>query len=579
MNLPAAALVALALALVPHARAEGIRPAEARPAAAIGGVLGMQLIADGPVQWPARLSLQREDGGKSVEGVVAWVAAAAPTLERAWTTADERLDIRPVERAPAGQPAEATGAIVLLVPMPVDCRANLRLGDHRIEPNWLPLAQPTPDPRLPAMPGSGAEGLDRPDPAAASEWFRWWLIADELRARPPEPHGDRVAQLFAMHRAQLWQAGLDRIERASPGVARELRERLTATSTETRGSATVRLAAWMARADDLAFLLGTMLDPARTDDQVMQAVLTRLRAEPPVSCWVEADSGGTLRVAIANAQPQPMRVRASWVESPFAKPVQIDLPGGGISRHAIERPNELLPDPLSRSNAPLGGTLVLQGDAWSLKLAVGPAQIVPRPPGHSLGLLRPALSLAEAQRQRIAPPPAEWCTTASLRKRFGTWEVFAECLRPAASELDELEVVVGEATRGLVRIRVHEQGEPIVQGPPGIDVPKVTRGSFADRWRCVIEIPSSWLDASVASDARIRPPASSTMLLGVARSPGGAGTRQTGALAVPSWMPMPVSSLDPRGWWDSSTFAPIAPLDPIRSDSSARKTPISGPPS
>ena len=380
-----------------------------------------------------------------------------------------------------------------------------------------------------------------------------------------------------MHRAQLWQAGLDRIERVSPGVARELRERLVATSAETRGRATVRLAAWMARADDLAFLLGTMLDANRSDEQVMQATLTRVRAEPPVSCWMEADSGGTLRLAIANAQAAPMRVRASWVESPFAKPIEIDLPGGGISRHAIDRPGELLPDPLSRSNAPLGGTLVLQGEGWNLRIAVGPAQIVPRPPGHSLGVLRPSLSLAEAQRQRIAPPPAEWCTTASLRRRAGAWEVFAECLRPAASDLDELEVVVGEATRGLVRIRVREQGEPIVQGPPGIELPKVTRGSFADRWRCVIEVPNAWLAAPASAGARLQSPVASTLLLGVARSPGGAGTRQTGALAVPSWMPMPVMSLDPRGWWSvpdqgaevSEDRLPTAPQPALR--------PVSGP--
>jgi hypothetical protein len=169
------------------------------------------------------------------------------------------------------------------------------------------------------------------------------------------------------------------------------------------------------------------------------------------------------------------------------------------------------------------------------------------------------LSLAEAQRQRIAPPPAEWCTTASLRRRFGIWEVFAECLRPSPSELDELEVVVGDATRGLVRIRVRELGEPIVQGPPGIESPKVTRGSFADRWRCVIEVPGSWLAAPPAREARLQASTASTLLLGVARSPGGAGTRQTGALAVPGWMPMPVLSLDPRGWWSASDAAPTTP--------------------
>jgi hypothetical protein len=75
----------------------------------------------------------------------------------------------------------------------------------------------------------------------------------------------------------------------------------------------------------------------------------------------------------------------------------------------------------------------------------------------------------------------------------------------------------------------------------------------------VIEVPGSWLAAPPAREARLQASTASTLLLGVARSPGGAGTRQTGALAVPGWMPMPVLSLDPRGWWSASDAAPTTP--------------------
>jgi hypothetical protein len=209
-----------------------------------------------------------------------------------------------------------------------------------------------------------------------------------------------------------------------------------------------------------------------------------------------------------------------------------------------------MPDPLTRNAAPGSGTLLISGKGWELRVPVPPARIVPRPPGYAFGMLRPPLSLADAQRQRIAPPPAEWLTTASLRKRFGRWEVFAECLRPQSTDLDELEIVVAGEGVGSARLRMHEVGEPIVDGAPGIDAPRVQRGSFSDRWRCVVELPASWV------------PRKGALMLGVARSPGGAGTRQTGVIAVPDWMPIPLATLDASAWWSGSSPMPLTAVTP-----------------
>jgi hypothetical protein len=139
-------------------------------------------------------------------------------------------------------------------------------------------------------------------------------------------------------------------------------------------------------------------------------------------------------------------------------------------------------------------------------------------------------------------------TTASLRRRAGRWEIFAECLRPSETEIDELEVIVGSDRQGPMRVRVREQGDPVVEGPPALGPPRVLRGSFRDRWRCVIEVPERWV------------PPGDAMLLGVARAPGGVGTRQTGGLAVPSWMPMPLLALDPSGWWSGTLQAADPPV-------------------
>ena len=523
-----------------HAGARTIEPAMTQPAVAAGGVLAIPMQRAEGDRWPERMRVERVDGGAPIDGTLAWIAASSPMLERGWTRADERLEVRPIARAPAD--ATIPGVVVLLAELPSDLRGGaLRVAGTQIDPVWFPLAEPRPDARKPALAAGDTPTLDRPDLLAPAEWFRWWLMADDADCSPPEPKGDRESVLYALHRAQLWQAGLDRVERVSPGVARELREHLTATCVDQRGDRTVRVAAWIARADELAALLSTLLDVSRTDEQVMEAALTRVRERVSVTCWVEADAGTSLRLACANPSPEPVRLRISWIESRFASPVEIQVDAGGVARRNLDRPAELMPDPLTRNAAPGSGTLLITGKGWETRVPVPPARIVPRPPGYAFGVLRPPLSLADAQRQRIAPPPAEWLTNASLRKRFGRWEVFVECLRPQSTDLDELELVVAGEGVGSARVRVHEVGEPIVDGAPGIEAPRVQRGSFSDRWRCMVEFPESWV------------PRQGALMLGVARSPGGAGTRQTGVIAVPDWMPIPLATLDAGAWWSGSS--------------------------
>jgi hypothetical protein len=535
--------------LAVHAGARVIEPAMTQPAVAAGGVLALPMRCAEGDRWPERLDVERLDGGTPFEGTLAWIAASSPMLERGWTRADERLEVRPIARAPTD--AAVPGVVVLLAELPPDLRGgSLRVAGTRVDPAWFPLSEPRPDARKPALAAGDTPTLDRPDLLAPAEWFRWWLMADEAGCSPPSPPGDRESVLYALHRAQLWQAGLDRVERVSPGVARELREHLTATCVDRRGDRSLRVAAWIARADELAGLLSTLLDITRTDEQVMEAALARVRERVAVTCWVEADAGTSLRLACANPSPEPVALRISWVESRFAPAVEIEVAAGGVARRNVDRPAELMPDPLTRNAAPGTGTLLIAGNGWEMRLPVPPARIVPRPPGYAFGVLRPPLSLADAQRQRIAPPPAEWLTTASLRRRFGRWEVFAECLRPQSTELDELELVVAGEGVGSARVRVHEAGEPIVDGAPGIDAPRVQRGSFSDRWRCVVELPASWV------------PPKGALMLGVARSPGGAGTRQTGVIAVPDWMPIPLATLDASAWWSGSSPMPLTAVTP-----------------
>ena len=269
-----AACMALVASVAASART--IEPAMTNPAAAVGGVIAIPMRCDPGERWPERLIIERTDGGPSIEGTLGWIGSAAPSLERAWTSADERIEVRPAARVMGAGASAASGVMVLLAQLPPDLRGPLRVAGVTVEPQWWPLAEPSPDASLQVLPAGDTPALDRPDPSAPAEWFRWWLLADESSCRPPSPQGDRETSLYALHRAQLWQAGLDRVERVSPGVAREIRESLTATCVDRRGDRAQRIAAWMARADELSALLSILIDASRNDEQVMEAALSRV---------------------------------------------------------------------------------------------------------------------------------------------------------------------------------------------------------------------------------------------------------------------------------------------------------------
>lgn len=535
------------LVLIPSLALGQFRPLDADPVAVPGGVLAVSMVSQGGPPWPDTLPVRIGDAAEPITGLLAWIGPQQPAVSRHWTMADEGLDVRPASRAPDFPAERDAGVLVLLAVMPREPVEELRIEGVRVRPRWLPITMPEPDRGLPPMPRSAPPALDQPDPIAPSEWFRWWLLADAARARPPEPVGDAVTRLLAMQRAQLWQAGLERVERASPGVAAALRDRLTASCRDPRQVTGGSVAAWIARADDLATLLSLLLDGGRSDAQVMEAALTWLRAAPPLTMWMSGDDGRSVRISALNPGGEEVIASLRWAESPHTPPLPLRVPARGSGQQTMERPAELLPDLRTGLAAPVDGTLLVSSGDWTLRLPIPRSMPAAQPPGFAMGVLLPSLRLADAQRLRIEPPPSAWRTTASMRRRDGAWEVFVECLRPATSDLDELEVLVGQGDGPPVRVLVHEIGEARIEGAEA-DALQVRRGRFADRWRCVIRMPDGWPKAA--------DPTGHWMRLGVARSPAGVGSRQTAMMAMPAWQPLPLLTLDASRWWSPSDAAP-----------------------
>ncbi|MCE9619303.1 MAG: hypothetical protein K8R92_05295 [Planctomycetes bacterium] len=531
------------IALASEAAAQ-ISAAMDRPAAVRGGVIAIPLHQHPANEsWPSSLGIAPVDGAPAFEGVVAWIGAKAPPMERSWTQSQEQLDIRPIADAPKDHDPEVSGSVVLLARTPRDVRGRLRVGDSTIEPTWLELAELEPDgAKLPLALG---DPYALPDPESPSEWFRWWLLADQADRKPPPASGDEAQRLFALHRAQLWQAGIERIERQSPGVAAEIRERLTAVCTESgtdSAKTPTRKACWIANAEALSSLLASLITTDRTDEQSMQASLGLLRNISPVTLWPEADDGRAIHFAACNASPEEIVIQFAWVEAPSLPPLAMLLPPYGMGRLSIDRPAELMPDPLTGESSPIVGSLQLTGPGGMQRMSVAPAQCVIRPPGYSLGLFLPMLSLADAQTGKIQPVPAGWGTTASVRRKFGRWEIFAECLRREVRLEDELDLRIGDSGRPMGRVRVGEAGVRGVDAPGGAPEPEVRTDSFADRWRCVIEIPEEWLPA----DAKGRP-----FVIGISRSTSGAASRQSAIAATPPWhVGPPLIQLEASKWID-----------------------------
>lgn len=540
---------ALALGLLVSSTAWAqVQVAQTQPVAARGGVLVVPLVVDA-ARWPETIRLDPDDGSPAIDAAVAWIGAAPPGVERSWTMSDERLDVRHAVSVPADAAVRDAGSAFAVAIMPRGFAGTLRFEGTTISPRWLPLAETEPDPSRPPLPISPTAGRDQPDPSAPNEWFRWWLMADAIGARPPAPAGDALERLLALHAAQLWQAGLERVERVSPGVARELTSRLVAVCADPSGGGS-GTAAWIACAEDQRTLLGLLLDGSRSDSQVMESALSWVRALPPVTVWIESDDGRSIRLVALNPGDEEAILRLSWVDAEGMPPLPLRVPPRGVGRQTMERPPALLPDLATTQASPRAGALQMDWGGWSQRMTVPPSLAMPRPPGLPMGLLRPPMSLADAQRGRIMPPPEAFATTGSVRRSDGAWEIFAECLRPRSSELDELVILVGAEGGSLGRILTREQGEPSFEGfPPGV-APVVERGSFRDRWRCVVRMPVGWPGVSPGGPAR--------MMVGVARSPGGAGTRQCAGPAVPSWTPAPLVLLDLSAWWSVGDRLPAA---------------------
>ncbi|MBX3354620.1 MAG: hypothetical protein KF724_02855 [Phycisphaeraceae bacterium] len=532
------------------------------PLAVRGGVVAIEL--DPPsrrpgdtrrIEWPDEVPVTLSTGER-LQASLGVVSRGLPRAERSWTLPAEDLEVRSPSVFLAAFDETGIGvdaALVALVETPADFAGTIEVGAVRVAPAWI---DPEPAVAPEVVEARGVLRLtsgtpDLPDARSPGEYWRWVLLAQELDMTCEAPPFAAPAALLARHRAELWQAGLERVRRGSPSVAKELRELLTSRVSDPQAQGAPRLiAAWIAGAEELASLLAILLDRQRNDEATMRAALGWMESRSPLTVWLESDAGASITLVAANPLPVEAVVRCAWLEAPAEVPVALLIPPHGVARTRIERPIErvaVVPgqprgEPLERWRG--GLTLRLESGRWRGRLVVGPGIFSVRPPGLGFAAFVPPLSLASAQSQRIEPDPTPWRTTASIRKLARRWELFIECLRPEPVAGDQVIVTVGDPAGTPARFSVNEQGAITMLSGGAMGGLAAHAGRYADRWRVRVELPDSWIpEAELGSSERL-------LFVGLERQPGAGRSRQTAGLPVPAWSPPAPICTDLGAWID-----------------------------
>ncbi len=490
-------------ALENGAFADAVVPLNTAPVAVRGGIVAIPLRLPEPgSSLPVECSVTLLDGDvrSELRGRVVWLASPAEQPIPRWTRSANptvvqalpaEIDPREYLATDAGKRLRTLDAALLLVSVPAaSAEARLTVDGVEVRPLWIDAgaALTTDSSELSIDPERSAEwALDRPDPESPFEWFRWTLVSRGADEPVPAPPGDAASQLFARHVAELWRAGLARIERQSEGVADDLRQWLTATSAWRPAGAVqgATIATWLADPAEMGSLLGILLDRQRDDAVAMQAALAWMDARTPLLSWVESDRAGTIQMIVANPMRDEIVVRTQWLGENLA-PLATLVEPRTVERMAIRRPEGRI--------AAVGEPIVLgvQADDLVKRFPFAPRAVVARPPALSFGPFVPPMTLADAQAGRAGVMPAEWTTVAQLRRRAGRWELFAECLAPPTVMQDPTadDTIRVEVQGREVRVRRDGSLDGTDGGDAGLEAHVRT---YADRWRLRLLLPDAWL--------------------------------------------------------------------------------------
>ncbi len=472
------------------------------PAAVRGSDLIVPLVSDDGLDvWPERLPVRL--GDHRTEAVVAWIVPR-PIEQPRWTTPSTPVS---VIATPSDGP-RPNGTPIAILPIPIDADGEIELLDTVWSPVWT-RADPPFDPEVSLASSIGPDAdppLDDP-----MEWFRWAIRADLEGARPPSPVGvGPLGRRVAVAIAVEWRAGLERVASESPGVAREIAERLVATVADERRPLGDRLvAAWPTDPRGLAGLRAILIDPARTALEAARAGLAWFEARPPFVAWVLRPGGERTVLEIVNPTAGEIVAIASWTDAGWSQ--ALVLPPRSLTRHEIDRPV------FGAGSPPPVEEIQLEAGGRRQRLSLGPRAIPVRPPGASFGTLGLPRTLAAMEGDFVEAPPPVASTTAVLRRRDGRWEVFIDARGPGwPADDDRVTLTFGEGDRPVAVLEVRADGGHRVESGGDDGSLEVRTHRIDGLWRAEVAVPESWLIGAIG---RVR---AGAVMIGLRRiGPGG----------------------------------------------------------
>ncbi|MEY2795149.1 MAG: hypothetical protein RIR10_865, partial [Planctomycetota bacterium] len=367
-----------------------------------------------------------------LRGEVLWPVRIRSVATSRWAQSASPLVIE--TKRPDGA-SDAYVAIVLPDAIPV--RSTLSVDGQPLEPVWHDRAPPDLLGRIAARasmlyPQAPPDLLlSRPDPALPFERFRF-LIGEALRGWSPAPaleqSFDAPNALAARASNALWLAGLARIAATSEGTAAEVAELLVATVSEPAAPAPI--AAWIADPAELSALLALALDRERSEQAMVEAIVTWLRVRSPLLLWIEEESREDLVLVVANPASSDEVLRVEWVSdatlSENDPPVATIVPPTETLRMRIQRPR----------SAEIDGVVIPSGSVDVLRvenrdqvrlIPVAPATLAARPMGLTIGQFVAPLNLPAVAAGARTSTTLALGATVSLRPRLAGWEVLIEC--------------------------------------------------------------------------------------------------------------------------------------------------------
>ena len=337
---PIKVIAALATLVIATVSAADVRPLASRPHAVRGEPLLVPITVEGSVRESISVRLESVNEPTSMRGTpsantprgstnqtvsarILWpnravnqgspAASVDDQSTRArWATACNDLRLSSARQSGARD-------AYLAIDVPIDARDGLRIiiDGATVSPVLHDAASVTLltdlAVRASALVPSGALDplLSLPDPLAPFERFRF-EIGGALRGwnKPNAFVRASPDDIAARATSALWRAALARIAASSVGTATELAELLVAQCQDEFASAPI--AAWIADPRELGALLALIFDPSRSNEQMVEGIVSWMRVRAPLLVWIDNDDSESITLA-CNGSRKAMHHWPRWL--------------------------------------------------------------------------------------------------------------------------------------------------------------------------------------------------------------------------------------------------------------------------